>query len=63
MDTLFFEAGIPQAWKMHTKWTIKPILVVNVTMLSYLVKEKTKEMLKNYFNYVYEEFVIDPEII
>ena len=50
VDTLFFEAGIPQTWKIDTKWTITPALVIHVTMLNYLVKEKTKEMLKSYFS-------------
>ena len=50
IDTLFFEARIPQTWKIDIKWTITPVLIVHVRMLNYLVKEKTKELLTSYFS-------------
>jgi hypothetical protein len=59
IDSLFFEAGVPQTWKIDIKWTITPVLVVHVRMLNHLVKEKTKEILTAYFstnyhnNYMY----------
>jgi hypothetical protein len=50
VDTLFFEAGVPQTWKIDIKWTITPVLIVHVKMLNYLVKAKTKELLTTYFS-------------
>jgi hypothetical protein len=50
VDTLFFEAGIPQKWKIYIKWTISPVFIVHLRMLNYLVQEKTKELLTTYFS-------------
>ena len=59
IEWLFFEAGVPQTWKIDIKWSTTPVLVVHVRMLNYLVKEKTKELLLSYLstdyhnNYLY----------
>ncbi len=59
IECLFFEAGVPQTWKIDIKWSTTPVLVVHVRMLNYLVKEKTKELLLSYLstdyhnNYLY----------
>jgi hypothetical protein len=57
VDTLFFEADIPPTWKLDITWSFNPVLVVHVTMLNYLVKEKAKEMLSDYFSSDYRSFI------
>jgi hypothetical protein len=64
VETLFFEAHIPNHWKMNVTWTIREsdflpdIIIVHITLISYLVKMKTKQILckyleNNYNNTVY----------
>ncbi len=33
IECLFFEAGVPQTWKIDIKWSTTPVLVVHVRML------------------------------
>ena len=51
VNTLFFEAHIPSNWKIKTNWShpSEKQIVVHITLLNYIVKERVKEMLLNYF--------------
>jgi len=63
VDTLFFEADIPNHWKFNVTWTEtntnepKVMIIVNIHLISYLVKMKTKQLLSNYLTNNYENIV------
>ncbi|MFN9657510.1 MAG: hypothetical protein ACK55Q_17590 [Dolichospermum sp.] len=52
VDTLFFEAHIPCNWKINVRWntTTHSKTDVHITLLNYIVKERVKELLSDYFN-------------
>ena len=52
VDTLFFEANIPCNWKINVRWntTTHSKTDVHITLLNYIVKERVKELLSDYFN-------------
>jgi hypothetical protein len=59
VDTLFFEAHIPCSWKTNVQWNRPSHAKINVhiTLLNYIVKERVKEQLVNYFNNNYNNII------
>jgi hypothetical protein len=59
IDTLFFEAHIPCNWKLSIKWNHpSPTKTdVQITLLNYIVKERVKELLLDYFNNKYDNLI------
>jgi hypothetical protein len=62
VNTLFFDAHIPSNWKISiardsTDSTCNLVDTVTVIMLNYFVKEKTKELLRGYFETNYDNIV------
>jgi hypothetical protein len=60
VNTLFFEAHIPSNWKnkcqMESSLSFKTD--VYITLLNYIVKERVKELLSNYFSsYHYDKII------
>jgi hypothetical protein len=59
VQTLFFEANIPINWISQVKWTHPSAtkIDVHITLLNYIVKEKVKEMLLDYFKNQYNNTI------
>ncbi len=49
ISSLFYAAKIPFAWVIDIQHETKPTPLVVITLINYLVRVKTKEMLNNYF--------------
>lgn len=59
VDTLFFDANIPVNWKTNVKWTHPSAtkIDVHITFMNYVVKEKVKEILLDYFVKYYNHII------
>ena len=59
VNTLFFEAHIPSNWKLNVRWTYssQTKIDVHITLLNYFVKERVKELLRNYFLNIYNSII------
>jgi hypothetical protein len=59
VDTLFFEANIPCNWKINVRWntTTHSKTDVHITLLNYIVKERVKELLLDYFSHNYNNII------
>lgn len=59
VDILFFEAHIPNNWKVKVKWTYSSTMkiIVSITLLNYIVKEKVKEMLLTHLEHNYNSTI------
>ena len=59
VDTLFFEAHVPSNWKLNVKWThpSHTKIDVHITLINYIVKERVKELLVNYFESHYNNII------
>jgi hypothetical protein len=59
VNTLFFEAHIPCNWKINVKWShpSRTKIIVHVTLLNYIVKERVKELLLDFFKNKYNNII------
>jgi hypothetical protein len=59
VNTLFFEAHVPSNWKLNIRWTYSSHtkIDVHITLLNYYVKERVKELLRNYFLNTYNSII------
>jgi len=61
VNTLFFEAHIPINWTIRTKWShlSENQIVVHLTLLNYIVKERVKELLVDFLKNDYNNIIYD----
>jgi hypothetical protein len=59
VNTLFFEAHIPCNWKINVRWNhpSHSKTDVHITLLNYIVKERVKELLLDYFSHNYNNII------
>jgi hypothetical protein len=59
VNTLFFEAHIPCNWKINVKWShpSRTKIIVHITLLNYIVKERVKELLLDFFKNKYNNII------
>jgi hypothetical protein len=59
VDTLFFEANIPCNWKINVQWNYPSDskIDVHITFINYIVKERVKELLVNFFDNNYKNII------